>query len=45
MEEFSKGDWEAAVSFLEKRKLPGREVLDKWVKLNRYYEKFYAVAP
>jgi TRAP-type C4-dicarboxylate transport system substrate-binding protein len=44
MEEFSKGDWEAAISFLDKRKLPGRAVLDKWVKLNRYYEKFYAVA-
>jgi TRAP-type C4-dicarboxylate transport system substrate-binding protein len=45
IEELSKGDWEATISFLEKRKLPGRKVLDKWVKLNRYYENFYAVAP
>lgn len=44
MEKLSETDWNEAVEYAKKKGLPGQEVLKQWIKLNRFYEKFYLVA-
>ncbi len=44
MAKMSESDWAEAVDNAKKKGLPGQEVLNQWVKLNRFYEQFYAVA-
>ncbi|HBB17629.1 MAG TPA: hypothetical protein DCZ97_11775 [Syntrophus sp. (in: bacteria)] len=44
MEKLSEKDWAEGVDFVKKKGLPGNEVLQQWIKLNRFYEAFYSVA-
>jgi len=44
MEKLSEKDWAVGVDYVKKKGLPANEVLQQWIKLNRFYEKFYSVA-
>lgn len=44
IQELAKLDWEKHMKTLRKKGLPAQKILDEWLRLNRYYEAYYAVA-